>query len=49
MFLGSKFVYVGSGDEEEAIVTGNISSDEDEDEDDGKVRIWPAYFVNSSM
>lgn len=39
MFLGSKFVFVNSGDEEEDIVTGNVSSEEEDDQiDDGEVR-----------
>jgi hypothetical protein len=44
MFLGSKFVYVSSGDEEETVVTGNVSSEEEvcDEKDDGEVCI---YFI----
>jgi len=37
MELGSKFVYFSSGDEEEDVAIGNVSSDSAEELDDGEV------------
>jgi len=34
---GSRFVYFSSGDEEEEVAIGNVSSDSEEELDDGEV------------
>ena len=46
MFLGSKFVYLSEGEEEEEVVVGNVSSeDEYFDSDDGEVCIAELYVT----
>jgi len=55
MELGSKFVYFSSGDEEEDVAIGNVSSESLEELDDGEVwrhefelfiLIYSFYFIN---
>ena len=47
MFLGSKFVYLSSGDEEEEVITGNVTSENScsDDNDDGDVKVCYFMFI----